>query len=198
MKLAPSFYQRDDVVLIAEQLLGKYLFSKIDGSLTGGLIVETEAYKGPEDRGSHAFNHRRTPRNEAMYAEGGIVYMYVCYGIHDMLNIVTGPAESSHAVLIRAIEPTEGIETMRIRRGITTDDRKLCKGPGALAKALALNKNHNRLSLQGEVVWIEDRNIELEPEKVVATKRVGLNIDEPYISIPWRFYIKGSPYISRP
>ncbi|HEX8355836.1 MAG TPA: DNA-3-methyladenine glycosylase, partial [Segetibacter sp.] len=106
MKLPISFYQNDDVVTLSENLLGKYLYTFVDNQLAGGIIVETEAYRGPEDRGSHAYNHRRTARNEIMYAQGGVVYMYICYGIHDMLNIVTGKEGESHAILIRAIEPT--------------------------------------------------------------------------------------------
>src|SRR4051812_45462466 len=117
-KLPLSYYAHEDVVSIARSLLGKHLFTAVDGQLTGGIIVETEAYKGPEDRGSHAYNHRRTPRNETLYAAGGIVYMYICYGIHDMLNIVTGPENTSHAILIRAVQPTTGVDIMKIRRGI--------------------------------------------------------------------------------
>lgn len=198
MKLGLDFYQREDVVLIAEQLLGKVLYTRVNGELSGGIIVETEAYKGPEDRGSHAYNGRRTLRNETMYAAGGVVYMYICYGIHDMLNIVTGEEHSSHAVLIRALEPIEGLGFMQERRGFCGDDRRLCKGPGALAKAMGLGKVHNGTSLIGEEIWIEDTGIVLSPESVVAAKRVGLNIEEPYLSIPWRFYIKGNKYISRP
>ncbi len=198
MKLDAAFYQREDVLLIARELLGKQLFTRIEGGLTGGIIVETEAYRGPEDRGSHAWNNRRTARNEIMYAAGGVAYMYICYGIHDMLNIVTGAPGSSHAILIRAIEPTEGIDVMRLRRGAAVDDKRLCKGPGALAKALGLTKAHNGSALDADEIWIEDRGLELKPGQLVATARVGLNIEEPYKSIPWRFYIKDNPFISRP
>ena len=151
---------------------------------------------GPLDRGSHAWNSRRTPRNEVMYAAGGLVYMYICYGIHDMLNIVTGPAEIPHAVLIRAVEPVSGIEIMRERRGIFDNDFRLSQGPGALAKAFGLNKTHNTLSLQNNIVWIED-GVSIEGDQIAAVPRVGLNIEEPYKSIPWRYYIKGNKYVSR-
>ncbi len=197
-KLPLSFYQRDDVVLIARELLGKHLFTNINGELTGGIIVETEAYKGPEDRGSHAFNHRRTPRNEMMYNAGGIIYMYICYGIHDMLNIVTGSESMSHAVLIRAIEPTVGIDIMRDRRNIYKEDKRLCKGPGALAQALGLNKSHNGIDLNEDKIWIEDHPLEINHDEVIASARVGMNFDGPYKTIPWRFYIKGNQYVSRP
>ena len=196
-KLPLSFYQNDDVVLISKNLLGKQLHSLIDGHLTAGIIVETEAYRGPEDKGSHAFNGRRTTRNDVMYSAGGVTYMYICYGIHDMLNIVTGPSDSSHAVLIRALEPTKGIDIMRERRALYTDDRRLCKGPGALAKAMGLRKAHNNISLLGGRIWIEETGISLQDEDIVSSPRIGLNIEEPYKSIPWRFYIKGNKYISR-
>lgn len=197
MKLPESFYQDDDVVSLSSKLLGKYLFTCVDGQLTGGIIIETEAYRGPEDRGSHAYNHRRTARNEIMYAKGGVVYMYICYGIHDMLNIVTGEKGESHAILIRAIEPTVGLDIMRVRRGFENDDKRLCKGPGALAKALGLRKLHNGVSLESDEIWIEDRGDVITDENIVACPRIGLNIEEPFKSIPWRFYIKGNKYISR-
>jgi DNA-3-methyladenine glycosylase len=197
-KLPDSFYQRDDVVSIARDLIGKYLFVNTEGIITGGIIVETEAYRGPEDRGSHAYNHRRTARNDTMYAQGGVVYMYICYGIHDMLNVVTGTENLPHAVLIRAIQPTEGIEIMRERRGVFNDDNRLCRGPGALAKALALRKVHNGISLQSDEIWIEDCGLTPSDENIIAAPRIGLNIDEPYKSIHWRFYKKGDPNVSKP
>lgn len=197
MKLPITFYQNNDVVLLSEKLLGKHLFTFIEGELTGGVIVETEAYRGPEDLGSHAYNHRRTQRNEIMYSEGGVVYMYICYGIHDMLNIVTGREGDSHAILIRALEPTVGLETMRLRRGFDDDDRRLCKGPGALAKALGLKKMYNGVSLLGDEIWIEEKGLQIPAESIISCPRIGLNIEEPYKSIPWRFYIKGNKYVSR-
>lgn len=196
MKLDKIFYQREDTLLIAKELLGKFVFTFIDGNLTGGMVVETEAYMGPHDEGSHAFNHKRTPRNETMYADGGVTYMYICYGIHDMLNIVTGAEDTSHAVLIRAIQPTEGLEFMQIRRG-DVPLRRLTKGPGALAKALGLKKVHNNMSLQSEIIWIEDRGINIESGQIAATARVGLGCKEPYLSIPWRFFIIGNPFVSK-
>jgi len=198
MKLPATYYQQNDVVDISRDLLGKKLFTRVGGLLTGGIIVETEAYRGPEDRGSHAYNSRRTARNEIMYAPGGVVYMYICYGIHDMLNIVTGAEGVSHAALIRAIEPIVGIDVMRMRRGVENDDRRLCKGPGALAKAFGLSKVHNGVPLDGDEVWIEDGELKPEGDAIVACPRIGLNIEEPYKSIPWRFYLKGNKYISRP
>lgn len=196
MKLNKSFYTRQDTLAIAKELLGKYVFTQLDGVLTGGMIVETEAYIGPEDSGSHAFNHRRTPKNETMYAEGGVTYMYICYGIHDMLNVVTGQAGSSHAVLIRAIEPTIGIEFMQERRG-NVPLKRLATGPGALAKALGLKKYHDAYDLTSSEIWIEDQGLLVDEKSVKATGRVGLGCKEPYLSIPWRFIINGNPFVSR-
>lgn len=197
-KLPVGFYRQDDVVSVARDLLGKYVYSLVDGQLTGGIIVETEAYRGPDDRGSHAYNNKRTPRNEMMYSAGGVAYMYICYGIHDMLNIVTGTEGMSHAALIRAIEPIEGLDIMRIRRGVFDQDRRLCQGPGALAKALGLTKLHNGADLQGDIVWLTDHGITYRDEQVVASARVGMNFEGPYKTIPWRFYVRGNQFVSRP
>lgn len=197
-KLTNAFYQGDDVVTISRELLGKSLFVNTEDQITGGIIVETEAYRGPEDLGSHAYNNRRTPRNEIMYSAGGVVYMYICYGIHDMLNIVTGKQNTAHAVLIRALKPTIGLDIMRERRKVHNDDNRLCRGPGALAKALALRKVHNGISLQQDEIWIEDHGLIIPDNEIVAGPRIGLNIEEPYKSIAWRFYKKGDPNVSRP
>lgn len=194
-KLPPHFYMQEDTLQVSRQLLGKRLCTSIDGIFTSGIIVETEAYRGPEDLGSHAYNEKRTARNDMMYSAGGVVYMYICYGIHDMLNIVTGKEGSSHAVLIRAVQPADGIHHMCERRGVQ-DLKRLCKGPGALAKALGLNKLHNGVSLQSDTIWIEDAE-DLAAESIVETSRVGLNIQGFYRDIPWRFYIKGNQFISR-
>lgn len=197
-KLSNDFYRRDDVVNISRELLGKHLFVNTENEITGGIIVETEAYRGPEDVGSHAFNNRRTARNEIMYGTGGVVYMYICYGIHNMLNIVTGMENTAHAILIRALQPTTGIEIMRERRSVFNDDNRLCRGPGALAQALALRKVHNGISLQDNEIWIEDHGLLFNDDETIAGPRIGLNIDEPYKSIPWRFYKKGDPNVSKP
>ena len=197
-KLPQRFFQREDVLQIAIELLGKDLYTNIGGQLCGGKIVETEAYRGPDDRGSHAYNGRRTPRNEMMYQEGGLVYMYICYGIHDMLNIVSGKKGMSHAILIRALEPHTGIDIMRERRKIFNKDQRLCQGPGALARAMGLNKAHNGIDLQDDVVWITDTGKKYSADEILASPRIGMNFEGPYKLIPWRFYLKGNPYVSRP
>ncbi len=197
MVLPPSFYQGQPVTELASQLLGCVLFSNVDGDVTAGKIVETEAYWGPEDRGSHAWNGRRTPRNEIMYAAGGLLYMYICYGIHDMVNIVTGPEGSSDALLIRALEPTEGIERMRERRQVHHDDQRLCKGPGALAQAMGLKKTHNGASLQGPFAWIERGPDAVSSTEIAASPRIGMNFEGPYQLVPWRFYLRNNAFVSR-
>ena len=196
-KLSDQFYLREDTIQIARELLGKKVFSMAGDMLTGGIIVETEAYRGPEDRGSHAWNNRRTNRTEIMYAAGGVAYMYICYGIHDMLNIVTGPENTSHAILIRALEPIVGLEIMQERRKVYNKDTRLCQGPGALAQALGLNKSFNGKSLRGNEIWIEHADL-IPEEQIIASARVGMNFDGPYKTIPWRFYIRGNRYVSRP
>jgi DNA-3-methyladenine glycosylase len=196
MKLRRQFYLRTDPIQIARDLIGKFVYTYIDGELTGGMIVETEAYIGPEDSGSHAYEGRKTAKNATMYEAGGVAYMYICYGIHDMLNIVTGPKDSSHAILIRAIEPTIGIEMMQYRRG-NVPLKRLCKGPGSLAKALGLRKLHDQISLGGDVLWIADEWVKTEEIEILATPRIGLSCPEPYYSIPWRFILSGNPFVSK-
>ena len=186
-KLPVEFYRQADVVSIARQLLGKHIYTCINGELTGGIIVETEAYRGPEDRGSHAYNNKKTPRNEMMYKAGGFAYMYICYGIHDMLNIVTGEEGMSHAALIRAIEPVKRLDIMKSRRGLVGNDIRLCQGPGALAKSLGLTKFHNGTDLQGNLLWLTEEVVTYTEDQVVAAPRVGMNFEGPYKIIPWRF-----------
>lgn len=197
-KLPLSFYQRDDVVLIARELIGKDIYSNIGGQLCAGTIIETEAYCGPSDRGSHAFDNRRTPRNDMMFQAGGLVYMYICYGIHNMLNIVSGTEGLSRAILIRALQPHTGIDAMRERRSIFNKDQRLCQGPGALAQAMGLNKVHNGADLQKDVIWIMDAGTRYSEADIMASARVGMNFEGPYKTIPWRFYLKGNQYVSRP
>ncbi len=133
-----------------------------------------------------------------MYRAGGVAYMYICYGIHDMLNIVTGTEGMSHAALIRAIEPIEGLDVMRNRRAVFDDDKRLCQGPGALAKAMGLSKLHNGTDLQGDTIWLTDEGLSYSDLEVMAGARVGMNFEGPYKTIPWRFYVKGNSHVSRP
>ncbi len=191
-KLAHSFYLDDDVVAISKKLLGKYLFTSIGGKVTGGMIIETEAYKGPDDKASHAFGMRRTKRNEVMYQKGGICYIYLCYGIHSLVNIVTNKEDVPHAVLLRAILPTDGIETMLVRRGKKSQDKTLACGPGSLAKALGLSIKHNGLSVVGPYIWIEDRGVVVTKGDIIASPRVGVDYAEEDALLPWRFRLSKS------
>ncbi|OAQ38223.1 3-methyladenine DNA glycosylase [Pedobacter psychrophilus] len=195
MKLIQSFYDSDDTLKMAKDLIGHFLYTNLDGNITGGMIVETEAYMGVTDSSCHTFNNRKTNRNATMYCQGGVIYMYVCYGIHDMLNIVTGSEGDSQVILIRAIEPLTGIEIMKERRG-DVPLKRLTKGPGSLAKALGLKRIHDGISLTEDKVWIEDQGFKVEPENIIETARIGLGCPEPYFSIPWRFFLKGNVFVS--
>ncbi|MGN6647665.1 MAG: DNA-3-methyladenine glycosylase [Cytophaga sp.] len=194
-KLQASFYTRADVLQISKDLLGKVLVTAIDGKVTSGIITETEAYMAPEDKASHAFNNKRTPRTDAFYNTGGIGYVYLCYGIHHLFNIVTNVEEIPHAILIRSVEPLEGIDYMLQRRKKQKVDKTLTTGPGALAQALGITKLHNKISLLGNTVWVEDRNIAVPA--IQATTRVGIDYAAEYKDKPWRYYIEGNKWVSK-
>lgn len=190
-KLKRSFFLRSDVVLISRQLIGKHLFTRLNGDpLTGGIIVETEAYAGPEDRASHAYGNRRTKRTEIMFHAGGVAYVYMCYGIHYLLNIVTNVADTPHAVLIRAIEPTHGVETILRRRGKTRLDKTVANGPGSLAKALGIDLRYNGMSLTGSKIWLEDRGYKVRRNEIDVAPRIGVSYAGPDAERPWRFRLR--------
>jgi len=186
-KLPITYYLQDDVLRISRDLLGKYLMTRIDGKLTGGMIVETEAYRGPEDRASHAYGNRKTPRNAVMYEAGGICYVYRCYGIHALFNIVVNEAHIPHAILIRGIQPEIGIETMLKRRGHEKVTPKLAGGPGTLTQALGIDMKHNGVSLLGSKIWVEERGVIPVEEEVVIGPRVGIDYAGEDAFLPWRF-----------
>ena len=165
MTLPQSYYLHHDVVFLAKDLLGKYLFTKIDGQLCGGIITETEAYKGVEDRACHAFGGRRTQRNGMMYAAGGVAYVYLCYGIHPMLNVVTNQKDIPDAVLIRAIYATHGEELMLKRTGKLQMNEQVTDGPGKVTKAVGITLADNGEPLQNKRIWIEDRGLDLSKIK---------------------------------
>ena len=197
-KLPYSFYQNSNVNDLAVQLLGKQLFTLIDGQLTGGTIVETEAYKGVEDKASHAYGGRFTPRTQTMYQAGGLSYVYLCYGIHHLFNVVTAPEGTPHAVLIRGVEPVTGLDVMLERRNMAQLKPNLTAGPGALAKALGIDRTLNAKDLTGEEIWIEDNGIHHSDDQLVAVPRVGVDYAGDHALLPWRYYIKGNKYVSRP
>lgn len=195
-KLPLNFYQQDDVLALSRQLLGKYLFTQFDEVLTGGLIVETEAYRAPEDRASHAYGMRRTKRNEMMYQAGGVCYVYTCYGIYPLFNVVTHQKDIPHAILIRALEPTEGLEEMMRRRRQTQIKRNLTAGPGTLTQALGILPQHNGWDLTNSLIWIEDRGLIIAPEDIIASPRVGVAYAGEDAQLPWRFRIKNNKWTS--
>ena len=189
MKLSRNFYLRDDVVAISRDLLGKVLCTRLSGALTKAIIVETEAYAGVTDRASHAYGGRRTKRTEPMYGQGGTAYVYLCYGIHHMFNVVTNAEETPNAVLIRAGEPLSGTDLMLQRRGKTKLDKTLLNGPGSLAKALGITTEHSRLSLMNGQIWIEDHGTDVEGNSVATGPRVGVDYAAEDALRPYRFRI---------
>ena len=196
--LDEGFYQRENVVQISRELLGKYLFTQLNGEKAGGMIVETEAYSHINDRACHSHLQRRTQRTEIMYHSGGVAYVYLCYGIHHLFNIITNVEDKADAVLIRAIEPIENIEVMQKRRGIDKPIPQLTAGPGAMSQALGITTSHYGLPLTtGELIWIEDRNVEIPPENIIASPRVGVAYAGEDALLPWRFRVKGNIWTSK-
>jgi DNA-3-methyladenine glycosylase len=194
MKLEESFYQRENVVAIARELLGKYLFTNIKGKLAGGIIVETEAYSYRE-RGSHSYRGM-TPRNRTMYESGGVSYVYICYGIHHLFNIVTNEKGVADAVLIRALEPLTG-EKIMLRRTKKKSLKGITSGPGKLAKALGIDGKLNGKYLWDDEVWVED-GITIPKNKIKVSERIGINYAGEDAFLPWRFTIRGNPWVSKP
>ncbi len=177
-------FRNPDVVEAAKNLLGCSLFTRIDGHLTGGIITETESYAGVEDKASHAYGGRRTLRTEVMYRQGGIAYVYLCYGVHALFNVVTGDAGVPHGVLVRAIQPTHGIEIMMQRRKKTRLEPSLTGGPGALTAALGITVRYTGTPLDAEPVWVAP-GIRIKEFK--TTPRIGIDYAEECVDLPYRF-----------
>lgn len=195
-KLEKEFYQGDDVVRIAKELLGKILVTRWNGIETSGRIVETEAYEGITDKASHAFGGRRTKRNEIMYENGGIVYVYLCYGIHHLFNVVTNVKDVPHAVLIRALEPMKGINKMLVRANKKTIDPTLTRGPGNLTKALGISTNHSGFSLHNKELYILSDDFGYSRNEIGSSPRIGVDYAGKDALLPYRFYVKGNLYVS--
>ena len=195
-KLTVEFYQREDVLLISRELLGKVLYTNFHGKLTSGIIVETEAYAGVTDKASHAYGGRRTKRTETMYAKGGSAYVYLCYGIHHLFNIVTNKENIPNAVLIRAIQPQDGIEIMLQRRNKKKVDQSFTAGPGSLTRALSITIKDSGTLLMDNLIWLEDQNIQIKNQDILASPRVGVQYAGKDANNPWRFRIKGNPWTS--
>jgi len=195
-KLPLLFYQRPDTVQVAKELLGKILITKWKGQITSGRIVETEAYAGATDNASHASAGRRTNRNEIMYADGGVAYVYLCYGIHHLFNVVTNIKENPHAVLIRALEPMKGIENMLARTGKEKLDFTLTKGPGNVSKAMGIFTKHNGSSLRGNEIYIAGDEFSYSGNEIGASPRIGVEYAGKDAKLLFRFYVKGNPFVS--
>jgi DNA-3-methyladenine glycosylase len=193
-KLPKSFYQRQDVVKIALELIGKVLVTNVNETLTSGVIVETEAYSDRE-RGCHAYKGM-TARNKVMFDVGGRAYIYLCYGIHQMMNVVTNEKGKADAVLIRALKPLAGIEDI-LQRAKTNSIKGLTTGPGKLTKALGISRKLNGQSLKGSEIWIEDQGITIARRHVVSSPRIGIDYAGEDALLPWRFSLKGSEWVSR-
>lgn len=195
-KLPAAFFRRPNVIQISRDLLGQYLFTRIGGrTVTGGRIVETEAYAGTTDRASHAYGNRRTRRTEIMFASGGVAYVYLCYGLHALFNIITSVEGIPDAVLIRALEPTHGIPVMLKRRHKVCLDRTLTAGPGALAQALGITVRNSGQSLLGNEIWLE-KGIAIRPQQVISTTRIGVDYAGADAKRPWRFRVRASAWTS--
>ncbi len=188
-KLTSDFYLREDVLQIARDLIGKELITNINGTITSGIITETEAYAGVADRASHAYCGRRTNRTETMYASGGISYVYLCYGIHHLFNVVTNAKEVPHAVLIRNIQPLKGLATILERRRKKKIDKTLSTGPGTMSEALGIKTLHNGFDLTGDTIWIEDAGITIANEAVKITPRIGVDYAGEDAKLPYRFLV---------
>jgi DNA-3-methyladenine glycosylase len=195
-KLPLSFYQRSNVLQIAEELLGKLLVTKINSAFTSGRIVEVEAYNGVTDRASHAFGGRRTKRNEFMYADGGVAYVYLCYGIHHLFNVVTNCKEIPHAILIRALEPVKGIDVMLKRTGNFFLDNTFTRGPGNLSKAMGIHTKFSGTSLRSEELFLVDDGFTFNKKEITVSPRIGIDYAGKDAFLPYRFFIKGNLFVS--
>lgn len=195
-KLNCDFYQREDVVQISRELIGKVLCTNINGSsLTSGIITETEAYCGRNDKACHAHG-KRTERTEIMYHTGGTAYVYLCYGIHHLFNIVTNREGQADAILVRAIKPVDGIERMLERRKADTLSPKLTAGPGRVSQALGITTDYYGADLTGNTIWIEDRGHSIPEKEIECSPRIGVDYAGEDARRPWRFYVKESKWVS--
>ncbi|MEP6704618.1 MAG: DNA-3-methyladenine glycosylase [Acidobacteriota bacterium] len=194
-RLNRDFFTRTNTLQIARDLLGKLLVVQTPDSRASGIIVETEAYLGEVDKAAHSYGGRRTARNESTYAEGGHVYVFFVYGMYYQLNLVTGLVDHPHVVLVRAVEPVEGIDVMRERRG-PMKDANLTSGPGKLCIALGIDRSLNGEDLLDDRIWVEEyRN--LKKQEIAIGPRVGIDYAEEFIEMPWRFWVKDNPFVSK-
>jgi DNA-3-methyladenine glycosylase len=195
-KLPLDFYQRGNVLDVARDLMGKILVTRWNREITSGRIVEVEAYEGVIDRASHAFGGRRTSRNEIMYRDGGFAYVYLCYGVHHLFNVVTHFENTPHAVLIRALEPLEGMDLMLERSGKQRVDRTLARGPGNLSRALGITTAHTGHLLTGDRMYLASDGFTYADDEIGRSPRIGVEYAGPHALWPYRFFVKGHPNVS--
>jgi DNA-3-methyladenine glycosylase len=185
-KLIQSAYRNDDPVDCARFLLGKFLIVRARDGITAGLICETEAYGGARDKACHGYGNRRTARTEVMFAPGGLAYVYLCYGLHYLFNVVTGPADVPQAVLIRAVQVIEGRDlAAKRRRGVP--EKHWASGPGKVSLALGINREHQGCDLSGDTIWIEDRGVVVPSRTIQRSARIGVGYAGEWAAKPWRF-----------
>ncbi len=194
--LNEAFYTRTDVVTIARELLGKVLVTNVNGVVTSGKIVETEAYSYLE-QACHAYMNRNTKRTSTLFKQGGTSYVYLCYGIHKLFNVVTNREGIAEAVLVRGIEPLDNVESMMYRRGFEKPGYQLTSGPGKLTQALGIDMNHNESTLYMETIRIEDRGYQVKSEDIEISARIGVAYAKEDALLPWRFNVKGNPWVSK-
>ena len=197
MKLLQNYYCNEDTLQLSKNLLGKKIVTNINNKLTSGLIVETEAYLGIDDQASHAFNEKKTSRTNVMYNEGGVAYVYLCYGIHSLFNIVCNLKNVPHAILIRSIEPIDGIDIMKQRRKIKINEVNLTNGPGKLSQALGITKQNNNQSLLGNNIWIENIGNDIFDKNILSVPRIGVDYAGKDAQLPYRFYINNNKWVSK-
>ncbi|MEM9888819.1 MAG: DNA-3-methyladenine glycosylase [Bacteroidota bacterium] len=197
-KLPLDFYLQTDVVQNAKALLGKLLVTNFNQQKTVGRIVETEAYRAPDDKACHAYGNKRTKRTSVMFMQGGTAYITLCYGIHHLFNVVTAPEGMAQAVLIRAIEPIEGLNYMLERRKMQQPERRLTAGPGALSQAMAITTNYHGSSLvkENSLIYLAEDGTFYKKEDILASSRVGIAYAEEWVDQPWRFRVKASQWTS--
>ena len=192
--LEQDYFLRDDVVQIARDLIGKKLVTEFSGQITGGYITETEAYAGKGDQACHAHLGKFTKRTKVMYEAGGIAYVYLCYGIHHLFNIITNQKDHADAVLIRAIEPTDGVDLMLERRNMEKIKKNIAAGPGNVSKALGITKTQNAQSVTADELKIVDTG---KTAHIITSTRIGIGYAGEDVSLPWRFYDKDSKFVSK-
>lgn len=197
MTLKDEFFFQTNTLEIAQQLLGKILVTRFNNQLTAVRIVETEAYLGTIDKASHAWNNRYTARTSVMYKRGGIAYVYLCYGIHHLTNVVVQKENVPHAILLRAGEPLMGIDIMQKRRKIKKVNQ-LAAGPGNLSKALGIHLGHNGQPLQSKNFYLVDDGCVYPNSSILATPRIGVDYAGEDALLPYRFIVKGNECVSGP